>query len=115
MCSSELARKVRERDEALGASLEILDLDLAVAQLVADDDREVGVLLGCGLELLAKLAPAQFRASSDARLAKVSRDAEPVHGGIRVGAHDDGHRVGFGCGRDPARRPASGCRKMRLL
>ena len=103
VCPGELAREVREPDEPLGALLEILHLDLAIAQLVADDDREMGVLLRRGLELLAQLAPAKFRASSEASLAKLGRDTEPVHGGVRVGAHDNGHRVAFGCGHDAAR------------
>ena len=104
VCSGELAREVGERDEALGAGLEILDLDLAVAQLVAEDHREMGVFLGGGLELLAQFAPAQFRASSEPRLAKLGRDTEPVDGGVRVGADDDGHRVGFGRGRGVRQR-----------
>ena len=84
VCPGELVRKIRKSDETLRACLEVLHLDLAVAQLVADDDRKVSVLLGRGLELLAQLAPAQFRASGDARLAKLRRDPEAVHGGVRV-------------------------------
>jgi len=37
-----LAGEVVERDGLLGAGLEIAELDLAVAELVADDHREMG-------------------------------------------------------------------------
>ena len=37
----ELADQVDERDGALGAGLEVAQLDVAVGQLVAEDDREV--------------------------------------------------------------------------
>ena len=49
MRAGDLTRQVRERDELLRPGREVLELDLAVRQLVAEDDREVGLVARGGL------------------------------------------------------------------
>ena len=53
---SDLGGEVGERHDLLGARRQVAQLDLAGGELVADDDREVGLFLGRRLELLAELA-----------------------------------------------------------
>ena len=60
MGAGDLAGEVVDADELLGPGLEVLELDLALAQLVADDDGEVGPVAGRGLELFAELPRAEL-------------------------------------------------------
>ena len=73
-------------------------------QLVADDHREMGVLLGRRLELLAELATAELGAGDDARRPQVRGDPQAGDRVVRVRADDDDRRR-RGRRPPPARRP----------
>ena len=88
----ELAGKIGDGDKLLAPGLEIAQLDLAVGELVADDDGEVGVVAGRRFELLAELANCEVRSDSQAGGAQVGRDPEAFRGCGGVGPDDDGER-----------------------
>src|SRR6185503_2874155 len=92
MGSRHLARKVCEGDHLLAASRQVPELDLAVRQLIADDDREMRLVASRGLELLTELSLAELRARRDPLAAKQGRDAQPFCGGGRIRADHDGRR-----------------------
>ena len=79
-------------DHLLRSSRQIPELDLAVRQLVADDDREVGLVAGGGLQLLAELALAELRTRRDPLATQQCRDAQPFYGRSRIRADHDGRR-----------------------
>ena len=56
----QFAGQVRERHHTLRARLQILELNVALGQLVADDDGEVGMFFGGGLQLAGQLALCQL-------------------------------------------------------
>ena len=56
MGATKLAREVTQRNDLLRACLQVLQLDLPIGQLVADDDRKVGAVPLRRLELTAQLA-----------------------------------------------------------
>src|SRR4051794_7916525 len=91
----DLARKVRDRHELLGAGGKVAQTDLSCGQLIADDDREVGLVTGGSLELLAKLSAAKLGTRSDPRRAEVGGDLQPCRGVIRVRSDDDSDEGGF--------------------
>ena len=74
-----------------------------VRELVADDDREVGLVAGGGLELLAELAVPELRARRDAGGPQRRGDPQAFRRRLRVGADDDrGGRVVPGRGASVA-------------
>src|SRR5688500_17701776 len=87
----DLASDVRGRDDLLGPCRQIAELDVAVRQLVADDDREMGLLLGRRFELLPELAAAELGARGDPRPPELGRDPETVYRVVGIGA-DHHHR-----------------------
>ena len=93
------------RDELLGSGVEVLELDLAVGELVADDHREMGAVPGRRLQLLPELALRELRPGRDPGRPEERRDPEPVGSGVRVGADHDGDR---------RRRIRDGRRPLRL-
>jgi len=74
MSTAQFAWEIVEPDRLLGPRREVLDLDVAFDQLVADDDREVRPVAHRCLELLAELPAAELRTSGDASGAKRRRD-----------------------------------------
>ena len=54
--SGKLSGQVRQRHDVLSAGLEVFELNVTLGQLVADDHREVGMLLGGGFKLAGQLA-----------------------------------------------------------
>src|SRR5438309_3973125 len=90
--AADLAGEVVEADELLRAGLEVLELDLALAQLVADDDGEVGPVAGSRLELLAELPLTELGPRRQAGAAEERRDPQPVRRRRRVGTDDDRDR-----------------------
>ncbi len=123
--SGDLASEVSERDELLRSSGQVAEADLAGRQLVADDDREVGMVAVGRLELLAELAAREIGPGRDPGCPEVRRDPQPGDGVGRVGTDDDRDRSWFrrccdtGLGQcqkepveadpeaDPGRRPAA--------
>ena len=101
MSPVELAGEVIDRDELLGSGLEVAELDLAVAELVAEDDREVGPVPGGRLELLAELALAELGPGGDPGGPEDCRDPQAIGGGGGVRADDDGDRRRLGDRRGP--------------
>jgi len=101
--SADLAGEVVDADELLGPGLEVLELDLALAQLVADDDREMGPVAGRRLELLAQLPLSELGPRRQAGAPEERRDPQAVRGRRRVGSHDHGDRRRVG-DRGMARR-----------
>ncbi len=91
-----------DRHDLLRAGWKVAHLDLAGEQFVADDDGEVGVLPGRGLELLAELAMAELRSRRDAGRSKVGRDAQAIRRRRRVGPDHDRHDVRLAL-HDPGR------------
>ena len=59
----ELAREAGDADHPLRARLEVAELDVPAAQLVAEDDREVRPVARRRLELPAELALAELGAA----------------------------------------------------
>jgi hypothetical protein len=90
--AGEVAGEVAERDDALRPRLEVADLDLAVRQLVAQDDGEVRPVPAGGLELAAELPAREVGPCTEPGGAQDGGDAQPAYGVIRVRAHDHGQR-----------------------
>ena len=68
--SAQLTGQVGDGHRPLRAGLEIAQLDLPGDPLVAQDDREMGPLLGRRLELAAELALAELGPDPEARRAE---------------------------------------------
>src|SRR5450759_2611061 len=74
----ELSGQVRQRHHMLRAGLQVLELHVALSQLVADDDGKVGMLLGGGLQLAVVVGGTPTVTVSRVRLASVPRAAGPT-------------------------------------
>ena len=92
MGSLDLARQVADRDELLGPGRQVAQPDLALRQLVAEDHREVGVLLRGCLELLAELPVAELSPGGDPRRSQIRGDHEAACRVGRIRADDDRDR-----------------------
>ena len=91
----DLAGEVLDRDELLGPGRQVAQADLAGRQLVADDDREVGLVAGGRLELLAELAATELGPRRDARRTEARRQPQPADRVVGVGADHDRHQGGL--------------------
>ena len=92
----QLAGEIRDGDELLASRLEIAQLDLTIGKLVADDDREVGVVACRRLELLRELADGELRAYRQAGRPQVGRDPQSIRGPGRIRTDDNRERPGLG-------------------
>jgi hypothetical protein len=63
--SFDLAREVGDGDQFLGPGRQVPKTDLTRRKLVAEDDREVGLVASRRLELLAELATTELGARRD--------------------------------------------------
>ena len=81
----DLAGEVDQRNQFLGPGRQVAQTDLAHHELVADDDREVGLVASRRLQLLAELASPELGAGGDPRRSQIRDDLEPAHRVIWVG------------------------------
>src|SRR5664279_4876777 len=90
--SGQLSGQVGQQHQMLRAGLQVLELDLAFRQLVADEDGEVGVLLRGGLELPGQLAVTKLRTDRQPLRAQEGRNPEARDCVGRVCADHDRQR-----------------------
>src|SRR3954452_12861127 len=87
--SFELPREGRPGDRPLGPGFEITELEVVAAELVADDNGEVGAVACSCLELLPKLPVSELCPHGESRAAQLRGNPQPGGGVGRVGADDD--------------------------
>ena len=89
----ELARKVGDLGRVLRAGFQVAQLDLALVELVAHHDREVGTFARRPLQLARKRPWRQIRGSCHTGGAQLGRELETSRSRARVGANDDRDRM----------------------
>src|SRR5450759_4664299 len=90
--SGKLSGQVRQWHHTLRASLQVLELDMALGQLVADDDGEVSMLFGGGLQLAVQLARGQLGSDGKPLGAQERRHSQTRDGIGRVRTDHDRQR-----------------------